>query len=332
MVKKIATWVMMFIMASVFILDIISVAYANYLEKRFVFTDETFTAFTGADRLHFLNTGTSDAILIESNGHFALIDSGEGDDNPRRKISYEGYTEEVIRYLKRIAGDKEGKVRLDFILGTHYHYDHIGAFEAIIRDEDITVELALFKKYDYDLVRNYESGGWDNDMTYQQVLQALSDRGVFVISDIPDEPFDFGDFTLQFFNTVTPEELKGRGENAASVGVKVMKGELSAFLAADMTRKSGIEQIIGPQVGEVTLLKAGHHGYFGSSSRRFLNLLKPEIVIVTNQLGKIYPNVKWNITMTARVPTYATVNKNGIIADFSDGKTLKMTQNIHDDD
>ncbi len=328
MFKKIATWVMMFIMISVFVLDIISVAYANHLEKRYTITDETFAVSAGADRIHFLNTGASDAILIESNGHFALIDSGEGDNNPRRKIAYRGYEKDVILYLKETTGDKNGKVHLDFILGTHCHYDHIGAFEAIIRDEDITIDRAYFKEYNYELVREYESGGWANDKTYREVLQALAERSVPVVSDLPEEAFAFGDFTLQLFNTVTPEQLIGHGENASCVGVKVTKGDLSAFLAADITSTTGLEPIIAAEVGEVTLLKAGHHGYFGSSSMEFLGSLKPKIVIVTNQLGKIYPNVKWNLTMYARVPTYATVNCNGIIADLTDSKEMKLTQNI----
>jgi hypothetical protein len=33
--------------------------------------------------VHFLPTGSSDAILLESDGHFALVDCAEDSDNPR---------------------------------------------------------------------------------------------------------------------------------------------------------------------------------------------------------------------------------------------------------
>lgn len=62
---------------------------------------ETFTYEYGDDRIHFLNTANSDAILIESNGRFALIDAGEGNNNPRRKTAYKGYEDEVRAYIKR---------------------------------------------------------------------------------------------------------------------------------------------------------------------------------------------------------------------------------------
>lgn len=40
-------------------------------------------AETSGDKIHFLNVGSSDAILLESNGKFAMIDAGEDTDNPR---------------------------------------------------------------------------------------------------------------------------------------------------------------------------------------------------------------------------------------------------------
>ncbi|MGI6744695.1 MAG: ComEC family competence protein [Firmicutes bacterium ADurb.Bin300] len=329
MVKKIATWIIVPLMILIFILDIISVAYANHLEKNYSVCAETFDYSMGDDRIHFLNTGCSDAILIESNGKFALIDSGEGYYNPRRKIEYTGYTKLVLDYLKKVASDENGKVQLDFILGTHCHYDHIGAFPDIIRFDNIEITKAYLKEYNYDLVRKYESGFWDNDKTYREVLDALDDKGVPVIRDLPQTPFAFGDFIITFYNTETPKELLGNGENAASVGIKIIKGQKSVFLAADITRTCKLEQIIGPLVGDIDLLKIGHHGYYGSSSMSFLSELKPEIAIVTNHTGKIYPNVKWNLTMYSKTPVYSTVNYNGIIASFPDSGDIVLTNNIH---
>ena len=72
-----------------------------------------------------------------------------------------------------------------------------------------------------------------------------------------------------------------------------------------------------------------HHGYYGSSSKSFLGKLKPEIIIITNQLGKVYPNVKWNFTMSAKAPFFATYDSNGIIATFTDDGKILMTDNIH---
>ncbi len=327
--RVIATWLVTGIMLSVFILDILTLVLDNRYVSRVAISDEAFLYESGDDRIHFLNTANSDCILIESNGHFALVDSGEGNENPRRKTEYKGYRDEVISYIKKIASDKNGKTNLDFIVATHMHYDHAGNFTEIINDADIKIGRAYIKEYDAATVTELENEGWGNGKMYTDIISALNSKAIPIISDIPDKEFTFGDFVLKFFNTVTPEELKGNGENANSLGMKVVKGEKSAFLAADFTDGTGLEDLFADSIGDIDLLKIGHHGYFGSSSADFLKVLKPEIAICTNQIGKIYPNVKWNLTMVAKVPVFSTAHRNGIIATFTDENEIILTQNIH---
>ncbi len=326
--RVIATWLVTGIMLSVFILDIITIIIDNHYVSQINITNETFSYDSGNDRIHFLDTANSDCILIESNGHFALIDSGEGNENPRRKTEYKGYRDEVIGYIKKVASDKNGKVKLDFIVATHMHYDHAGNFTEIINDSDIKIGRAYIKEYDTTSVTELEKDGWGNEQMYHDIMDALNKKSIPVTSDISDDYFTFGDFTFKFFNTVTPEELSGNGENANSLGLKVIKGEKTAFLAADFTDGTGLEDLFADSIGDIDLLKIGHHGYYGSSSADFLRVLKPEIAICTNQIGKIYPNVKWNLTMIAKVPVFSTAHRNGIIATFTDDNEIILTQNI----
>ena len=102
------------------------------------------------DRIHFLKVGTSDAIVLESDGHFAMVDAGEDTDNPRgfANLELEGHEQEVLAYLKEHAAGKDGKVHLDFVLGTHAHSDHIGGFDTVILDPDVFVSRAYLKEYD----------------------------------------------------------------------------------------------------------------------------------------------------------------------------------------
>ncbi len=326
--RVIATVIISFVMFSVFSLDILTLVLCNKYEKNFTLEAEDFTKSAGDDRIHFLNTGNSDCILLESNGHFALIDSGEGDYNPRKTTEYEGYKDEVLEYLKKVAASTDGKVYLDFVLGTHNHYDHIGNFYEIVADDEIEIGRAYFKKYNKEVATELEQDGWDNVATYEAIIEIIKEKDITLTENLPDQEFAFGDFKIQFINTVTPKELNGNGENANSVGVIVTKDEKRAFLAADFTKSSGLEQLYGKEIGDVDLLKIGHHGYYGSSSQDFLKHTKPEIAICTNYLGKIYPNVKWNLTMVARTPIYATVERNGIIATFSDDNRIILTEKI----
>ena len=91
--RVIATWVVTAVMLSVFVSDIIVVALSNKYANEITITQEGFDLQTGDDRIHFLNTANSDCIIIESNGKFALVDSGEGNNNPRRKTAYKGFEE-----------------------------------------------------------------------------------------------------------------------------------------------------------------------------------------------------------------------------------------------
>ena len=87
------------------------------------------------DRIHFLKVGSGDAILLESGGRFAMVDAGEDSDNPRgfENLAFSGHEKEVLEYLKAHAAGKDGKVHLDFVLGTHAHSDHIYGLEELIK-------------------------------------------------------------------------------------------------------------------------------------------------------------------------------------------------------
>lgn len=289
---------------------------------------ETFTAGANADRIHFMGTGSSDAILIESHGHFALVDAGEDSDYPAAKpdLNYAGYEDRVVAYLKKVAGDKNGKVTLDFVLGTHAHSDHIGGFDTIAKDPDITIKKAYLKEYHPENIKDYEKENWDNQEVYDQMVDALNARKVPIIQEIPDDPFRLGTFTIQFFNTKVDTEHEEIGENDNSVGTKITKGETSAFLAADMDNLTGDEDTYGPKIGKVDLLKAGHHGYIGSTGRGFVKALHPEIAVITNYSKKSTPDVKLNLAAVSKSVIFTTMENNGVIATFTDDGKITITK------
>ena len=98
---------------------------------------------SGVNRIHFINTKGSpgtDAILLESNGHYALIDMGEDYDfpdgsNPLYPLrvgtttsNFYAIEDRLFRHL-----DQLGVKKLDFILGTHVHSDHIGGADEVLQ-------------------------------------------------------------------------------------------------------------------------------------------------------------------------------------------------------
>ncbi|MDE6413417.1 MAG: MBL fold metallo-hydrolase, partial [Eubacterium sp.] len=177
----------------------------NILVKSRFLSDSDFAdiSIKNEDAIYFLNTGSSDAIIIQSNGHYAMIDAAEDNDNPRGflALEYKGYEEEILAFLKKNFADKDGKVHLDFVLGTHAHSDHIGGFDTIMKDESIFADKAYLKEYHSENINDHEINDWDNQEVYDQMVDALNKKSIPIISEISSEPFTLGNFTLTILNT-----------------------------------------------------------------------------------------------------------------------------------
>ena len=277
------------------------------------------------DKIHFLKTGTSDAILLESGGHFAMVDAGEDTDNVRNFdwLDLEGYEKEVVAYLKEHAADENGKVRLDFVLGTHAHSDHIGGFDTVILDPDVTVGRAYLKEYDSSKIKEYEIEQWDNQEVYDQMVDALRAKNVPIVSELDGTPFSFGNFTVTLFNTDDPETDERVGENDRSLGVLLEKNGTRIFLAGDMDNYTGDEERLAPEIGKVDLLKLGHHGYSGSSTSAFIKTLLPEACVITNYKGNFDRKNVANVVRICRHNRfYVTGAENGVLAVVGDNGNI----------
>lgn len=284
----------------------------------------------GSDFIHFMSTGASDAILIESAGKFALVDCAEDSDNPRgfKWLDYKGYEDLVLKYLKENADDDNGIVKLDFIVGTHSHSDHIGGFDTVIADDSVHIGRAYLKEYDESKINHYEVNEWDNKEVYLQMVDALEAKNIPVISKPDSTPFTFGNFKVTFFNTEDHDKKKV-GENDRSLGILLEKDGTKIFLAGDINNVNGDERRLAPQIGKVNLLKVGHHSYAGSTSRIWLKTLKPDVCIITNEPKFTDKRTLSRIKRIAKSRILITGRENGIIAGIDSEGKIKYYNNIH---
>lgn len=298
----------------------------RYREKLEVQNSETLEK---KDCIHFLNTDSSDAILIESDGHFALVDCGEDSDNPRgfEELVYKGYEDEILDYLKRNATATDGKVHLDFVLGTHSHSDHIGGFDTIIEDDDVIIDRAYLKVYDESKINDHEVEKWDNKEVYEQMVNALNQKNIPIISDITEKTFMLGNFTITLFNTEYDNSGIIVGENDNSIGTLIEKNGARVFLAADIDNINGDEDRIGKELGKIDLLKVGHHSYSKSTSAGWLKNLDPDVCVVTNLYEKTDKRTLRRITRIAKAPILTTGGENGVIASIDDDGTITYYNN-----
>ena len=255
----------------------------------------TITAGSG-NRIHFINTKAksgSDAILLESNGHYALIDMGEDYDFPdgsdprypsRWGISMRNYQvleDRLIRHLDQI-----GVKKLDFILGTHVHSDHIGGADEILNRYQ--VGKFYLKKYSDERITSHW-GLWDNLFNYDNALRAAYKRGVTLIQNITDEDshFKLGDMDIQLYNYKNEYDADGnlkkvRDDNSNSIVSVVTVAGKRIYLGGDLDNAEGAEDKLGPVIGKVDMMKWNHH-YDATISNtiNFLENLSPKMIIQT---------------------------------------------------
>ena len=248
------------------------------------------------NRIHFINTKAksgSDAILLESNGHYALIDMGEDYDfpdgsDPRYPIrwgisirNYQVMEDRLIRHL-----DQLGVKKLDFILGTHVHSDHIGGADEILNRYQ--VDKFYLKKYSDKRITS-TWGLWDNLFNYDNALRAAQNKGVKLIQDIKDEDshFKFGDMDIQLYNYKNEYDADGNlkrvlDDNSNSIVAVVTVAGKKIYLGGDLDNAEGAEDKLGPVIGKVDMMKWNHH-YDAKISNTigFIDHLSPSMVIQT---------------------------------------------------
>ena len=284
-----------------------------------------------SDLIHFMNTDNSNAILLESDGHFAMVDAGEDTDNPRGLpgLNLPGFEDRVLAYLKAHAAGADGKVHLDFIVGTHAPSDHLGGFDTILADPDVSVGRAYLKVYDSSVINEQEVNEWDNQEVFDQTVAALEAKNVPIISTFDDTPFMLGKCKITLFNTDDPAPTGKVGENDQSLGVLVETNGTRVFLAGDMDDLTGDETRLAPQIGKVDLLKVGHHGCEGSSTPAFLQTLMPKICVFTT--GEYDHNVlsRERIQDICHASMYFTARDGGILALLGENGDVRCFGQIH---
>lgn len=247
-----------------------------------------------------LSCAGGDAIIIESNSRFGMVDSGESGDypdgsNPRYPFRTgttigHGTEDRVLSYLDSLGVTEDN---FDFYIGTHPHSDHIGNAGLIIRK--YKPSRVYTPRYD-DSYLTSSWGLWDNQYVYDDLVNAAKEVGAGLYLDFdeaaPESPepgsnvckpeFDFGNAHIELVNTDSSYETVGVADaNFISLGVKVTSGGKVAYLAGDICNLDGDEDRLAHTLVQVDFMKLGHHGGPNSNTQDYMAALSPDIIFQT---------------------------------------------------
>ncbi len=249
----------------------------------------------GADLVvHVIDVGQGDAILVEFRGKTLLIDAGE------REMG-----ERVVAYLQA-----EGIERLDVVVATHAHSDHIGGLYDVISV--------------FPVGRFIDPGQPHPTATYENLLALVEERGILYTVAERGQTIDLDpDLEVLVGN---PGSQPHGDRNEDSVVLKLTYGDRACLLMGDAGRLAEKSMAEAGLNLDADLLKVGHHASRHASSAEFLSAVSPAISIITVGKGNDYghPHEEVLERLMATGSRIYRTDRDGTVVVATDGKALAV--------
>ncbi len=205
--------------------------------------------------VHAVDVGQGDSTLIRVGDITVLIDAGEN-----------GKGGDVLDYINDL-----GIKRLDYVIGTHPHSDHIGGLDTVLNN--IEVGRLIIPDVDESLI--------PTGKTYSDFLDAAlaqKEKGMIVDSAKQGNIYKLTDYANM--EIISPSNNNYVDLNDYSVAVLIKCGDVSFFSAGDITHFVEYEIMESYSDIHADLMKVSHHGSDKSSLFTFISQIKPKYAYI----------------------------------------------------
>ena len=203
--------------------------------------------------IFFIDVGQGDATLIvASTGETLLVDGGKSKSRIRDRLQALGISD------------------LDAIAVTHPDADHITGLVEVL---DL-----------YPIERIYLNGSESDSQTFANFMAGVDAEGAQVVTVTRGNTIALGDLTLEVLH---PGPLSG-DSNEDSMMLMLDCGEVEVLLTGDAEVESEESMITADVLQDIDVLKVGHHGSRTATSEGFLDVVKPEVGVISAGLNSQY--------------------------------------------
>ena len=240
---------------------------------------------------YFFDVDQGDATLLAGPDFTILVDAGRHD------------RADVVPYLRAAGVEK-----IDLLIGTHPHADHIGQIPQV---------MAAFAVSEV-----WMSGDSHNSRTFENALDAILDSDARYHEPRAGEVVQVGSARVEVLN---PTTVNG-DFHAGCIAVRVVFGEVAFLLTGDVETPNEWRMIQTGYPLQAQILKLGHHGSSTSSSSEFLGAVRPEVAIysagVDNSYGHPHAEVIQRV-LDLGIRVYGTP-QHGSIRVLTDGRRYEI--------
>jgi competence protein ComEC len=238
----------------------------------------------GSLELMMIDVGQGDAIAIRTpGGRWLLVDAGSPEGGvmtsrqPRIGATDPGGNP-VVRALRGRGVD-----RLEAVVLTHPDLDHIGGVVAVL--SSFTVERVIDPALPAPKA------------VFSDALATAAERGIPWSAARAGQTFAIDGVTFRVLHPSEPLTDSDEG-NESSVVILVSWRGFNALLTGDVS--VDVERSLIDQVGDLDVLKVGHHGSATSTDSLFLAETRPEVALISvgrrNRYGHPSPDVVRRLT------------------------------------